>query len=449
MKSLRAGRFCRTALQGVVTLEGMRKILAKIGQKAWCSRVRVCGLLLLIDYVVRKVGLRAKGVKISAQSARTFISRLDGPRPEGAIREPLSVLCRTGVLSIVQAAVCGPHVKASARYAIDRNNFARVITLEVNLPLYLARKRESVLSRIEAGINRKYPFKARLEAVDLKKLSFDSAVRRRIAQLLSSANFGRAARDAVVAVDAGGHWVKINPRGQVTTSITGCPREMKLHLLLDGEAIALCDVACCHHNFLPTLVGDRIAHLRKAHGSLAEVGHYEAELKRLVDFLSDGDYYRKWCVNSEDDDEREEKKFLLTMILNWPNAKCEGNALYRRMRRAFPLTFRICEDIKRNDHRNISKLLQHLTAKAINGALLEAQAKGIVAIPDVDAIICPKRHKETVCALIGQHVYEISHGVCCKVGGVRYELRGVDLVTASAGPPIDKRSQPTGEQIRC
>ena len=77
------------------------------------------------------------------------------------------------------------------------------------------------------------------------------------------------------------------------------------------------------------------------------------------------------------------------MILNWPNAKCEGNALYRRMRQAFPITYRICEDIKRKDHRNLSKSLQYCTAKAINGALLEAQAKGIAAIPDVDAIICP------------------------------------------------------------
>ena len=70
------------------------------------------------------------------------------------------------------------------------------------------------------------------------------------------------------------------------------------------------------------------------------------------------------------------RKLLLTMILNWPNAKCEGNGLYRRMRRLFRSTFRICEDIKRKDHRDISKSLQYYTAKAINGALLDAQAQG-------------------------------------------------------------------------
>ena len=122
----------------------------------------------------------------------------------------------------------------------------------------------------------------------------------------------------------------------------------------------------------------------------------------------------------QDPVEREEKKFLLTMILNWPNAKCEGNGLYRRLRGVFPLTFKICEDIKRKDHRNLSKSLQHYTAKAINRALLEAQARGIAAIPDVDAIVCQQRHRKVVSRLIGREVHALTNGVCCKVNGIRY-----------------------------
>ena len=103
------------------------------------------------------------------------------------------------------------------------------------------------------------------------------------------------------------------------------------------------------------------------------------------------------------------------------------------MRTTFPLTFSVCEDLKRKDHRNLSKQLQSYTATAINGALLDTQAKGIAAIPDVDAIICATGHKETVCRLIGQHVYEVSGGVCCKAGGVRYKPCGVDVVAGTAG----------------
>ena len=133
---------------------------------------------------------------------------------------------------------------------------------------------------------------------------------------------------------------------------------------------------------------------------------------------------RSGAGDKEDPVERQEKKFLLTMILNWPNAKCEGNALYRRMRQAFPLTFGICEAIKRKDHRNISKSLQYFTAKAINGALLAAQTQGIAAIPEVDAILCSSRHKETVCGLIGAEVYQLTQGVHCKVAGIRYDPGG-------------------------
>jgi hypothetical protein len=90
------------------------------------------------------------------------------------------------------------------------------------------------------------------------------------------------------------------------------------------------------------------------------------------------------------------------------------------MRAELPCTISVIEAIKRESHRNVSKPLQHLTAKAVNDALFEAQAKGIPAIPDVDAIICPTRHKEVICRLLGEKVHQISHGVCCQVSGIRF-----------------------------
>ena len=217
------------------------------------------------------------------------------------------------------------------------------------------------------------------------------------------------------------HRVTVSPTGQITTSISGCPRELKKFLLIDGEPVVSCDISHAHHCFLPRLLADRIQYLRKQHASEVEVSEIEAERISLIYFLSDGDYYAKWCRDPKSKTQRKEKKTLLNMLLNWPNLKCEGNKLYRYMRRRFPITFGICEVIKAKDHRNMSKSLQHYTAEAINGALLKAQALGIPAIPDVDAIICPKRHRETVCRLIGEEVYNISGGVCCKVDEVRYE----------------------------
>jgi hypothetical protein len=397
----------------------MRKILAKNGQTEWCTNVRLGGLLLLVDFVWRKQA--SNGVPISADRAGKFISPLKRPHSRETIREPLAVLCQIGVLRRVQAAVNGRDVKASARYAIDRAKFARRMTLDVDLPPFLMKKRETDSERREASLNRRYPFRAQLK-LDLGKLSFGAGSRRRITELSRDPKKAAAVRRTIEAVDGGSHVLRISPREQITTSVTGCPRELKPLLLLDGEPTVSCDISHAHFCFLPALLCERIDHRREKHGPhySTGLGDYEAELRRLIELLSTGDFYARWCVNPDDPIERKQKKHFLNVVLNSPPAKCEKNALYRRIRAEFPCTIGVIEDIKREDHCNVSKPLQHRTAKAINGALLRAQEKGIAAIPDVDAIICQTRHKEIVCELIGQKVYDISRGVCSKVGGIRY-----------------------------
>jgi hypothetical protein len=76
-------------------------------------------------------------------------------------------------------------------------------------------------------------------------------------------------------------------------------------------------------------------------------------------------------------------------------------------------------DIKRSDHRNLSKQLQCFTADAIAGALLETQREGMAAIPHVDALICQQKDQEQVCEVIGRKILEAT-GVCCAVSGIRY-----------------------------
>ena len=381
--------------------------------------MRLGGLLLLVGFVCRQQ--TSKGVPISADRSSQFISPLKRSNSREAIREPLAVLCQIGILRRVQAAVNGRDVKTSARYAIDRANFARRMTLDVDLPPFLVKKRETDSERREASLNRRYPFRVQLKA-DLAKLSFVAGSRGRITELSRDPKKGAAARRTSEAVEGGSHLFRISPREQITTSVTGCPRELKPLLLLDGEPTVSCDISHAHFCFLPTLLGERIDHRREKNEPYSSTGlaDYEAELQRLIDLLSSSDFYARWCINPDDPTERKQKKQLLNVLLNSPTAKCEQNALYRRIRVEFPCTIGVIEDIKRKDHRNVSKPLQHRTAKAINGALLQAQEMGIAAIPDVDAIICQAPHKELVCELIGQKVYDISRGVCSKVGGIRY-----------------------------
>ena len=416
-----ATRFWHTSLSAVCTEEELRRILVRAGQIEWCTRVRLRGLLLLVDFAIRNHSLH--GYSIPADLAHGYVSAIRRPKLSHTMREPLAVLCHVQVIRRVRCAMNSWHVKLPASYALGGEYVKRRPDLQVALPPYLSRKRLSAFARREERLNRRYPFRARLVS-DLRSLSFSVNSRATIADLLRDPNLAPSTMRALEAVDGVAHWVRVSPRGQITTSVSGCPRTLKAFLLLEGKPVVFCDISHAHHCFLPALLGGRIDHLREKHFSAANIGHYEAELKRLVEFLGDGDYYSKWCRDTEDPVERGEKKLLLTMILNWPNAKCEGNGLYQRMRRAFPLTFRVCEDIKRQDHRNISKALQYYTAEAINGALLAAQTQGIAAVPDVDAIVCSSRHKEKVCGLVGAEVYQLTQGVRCKVAGIRYDPGG-------------------------
>jgi len=241
-----------------------------------------------------------------------------------------------------------------------------------------------------------------------------------IAQCLNDARLRTSTERVLHAIEQDKHSVRVTDRGQIVTSISSCPRELKPSLLLDGIPTVICDIAYAHHCFLPRLLLDRIAYVRRTHGDAAYLAALEAERARLTAVLSQGDYYRKFCRDGGDDAERQQKKNLLNMLLNWPNEKCLRNALYCRLKQLFPRLVDVMEDVKRKDHRNLSKQLQRFTADVVSGALEEIQAAGIPVIPDVDALICQEHHRHIVCTVLGRHMYGVSGGVCCKVNGVRY-----------------------------
>ena len=155
------------------------------------------------------------------------------------------------------------------------------------------------------------------------------------------------------------------------------------------------------------------------------------ELDALTAFLSDGDYYEKWCDDPTDASQREAVKKLANQLLNMPNESARRIPLYRKMSEKFPCVLGVIEDIKRRGHRNIYKQLQRMTANVIEAALLRAQALGIAAIPDTDALHVPELLRESVCRIIGEEMFTVTGGVFCKVGGIRYVPTGG---TASALP---------------
>jgi hypothetical protein len=121
-------------------------ILRGAGLGDWCSRVRLGGLLLMLDYAVRNRS--SKGFLISSTLARAFTSRLRRQVVSTTIREPLSLLCHIGILRVVRDAIHGPHLKVAARYAfcdlyaqrhMSRTSSVRIIATCKQLQHYTAR----------------------------------------------------------------------------------------------------------------------------------------------------------------------------------------------------------------------------------------------------------------------------------------------------------------------
>lgn len=433
-------------LLGVVDEVSLKALLKSKGQTAWCSRVRLGGLLLLIDYICRKIKKNGT-ITISADLAHQYVSKLRKGTCNGIVCEPLLLLCEIGILRKIRPAMFA-HVRTSAVYCFT-DSYRKTQVLKVVLTPKLARKRACADNRRECRLNRRYPFRRQLLA-DLATLGFSNSARRIIATGLLSKG-GENMKRLVSAIDAQAHFVKVSERGQITTSIGNCPRELQNHLLLLGEPVVTCDISNAHWNFLPLILKNRLDHALRERGWGKYVNDGWREHNRLIALLNDGDFYRTWCADPINEHERNEKKTILTILLNKKNADCQQNRLYQRIRGAFPIMFGIVEDIKRDDHRNLSKQLHRFTADAIAGALLETQREGIAAIPHVDALICQEKYREQVCEIIGRQIFEVT-GVCCTVGGIRYSPLTEDEKKALAfdeiAPSDDGMSYDEWENMR-
>jgi hypothetical protein len=403
------------SLWGVVSEAALKSLLIAKRQTAWCTPVRLRGLLMLIDYICRHLK-RDESISISANLAHSYVSKLRNRTCNGTVTEPLLLLCQVGILQKIRPAVFA-HVKVSALYCVADPYSTRQLRVEVVLTPKLANKRRFAGQRCEDRLNRKYPFRKQL-LEDLETLSFSNSARRIIAIGLPGKG-GENLKRLVTAIDAQGHFVKVSERGQITTSIGSCPRELQPHLLLHDEKAVACDISNAHWNCLPLILAKRLHHVLRESGREKYIMDGWREHNRLIALLSEGDFYRAWCLDAKNDTERREKKDVLTILLNKKNEDCQQNRLYQRIVAEFPITFAVIEDIKRDDHRNLSKQLHRFTADAIAAALLEVQQKGIAAIPNVDALICQEQYREQVCEIIGRQIFEVT-GVCCAVGSIRY-----------------------------
>lgn len=401
--------------------EDLHQLLQKQKLAEWNTNYRRKGLLFLMNFLIGKN--KAKGFALSLELGREYIGAIKTPKNEKTIRQPMHLLVEIEWLEVVTPFKTGPHQKHSSVYRIPPRLIATKRKSEVFLPPKLIKKMENAAPRNERRLNRKQPFRAQL-LLDLRRVSISDEGRKVIHRLRAEDEKKSAIKQVLRLIDGdAAAKVSADHSETITTNLSQCPKELKPCLLIDGEEIADCDISHAHHCFLPVVIEGRIKYMQRKGATGKIITDHQRELGKLRRFLSDGDYYRKLSVDPTSDRERDEKKLLLTMLLNFPNEKARKNGLYCKLKRKFPRTFSIVEDIKNQDHRTLGIQLRSFTAQTINEALLAMQAKVLPCIPHTDSIMCRRQDKETACREIGAALHKLS-GVSCKVGGIRHHPEG-------------------------
>jgi hypothetical protein len=162
------------SLSGVIDEVSLKSLLTAKRQTPWCSRVRLRGLLLLIDYICRN--LKNGTITISADLAHSFTSKIRKRDCPTTITEPLCLLCATGILRRKRPAIFA-HIKTSAVYRFTDAYQSKRLTFEISLLPKLASKRKFADQRCDNRLNRKYPFRKQL-FTDLAAVSFSDSARR-------------------------------------------------------------------------------------------------------------------------------------------------------------------------------------------------------------------------------------------------------------------------------
>lgn len=402
----------RVVLWAVIGWVELSDLLRKHDQTPWMEGVRMRGILLLIDYLIRNH--KPGGTSASCILGRRYISKVRKPS-KGVIGDVLPLLVKIGIVERVSPGVNLPLRKASATYRINDRYFRGRCRSEGVLTPTLARKHREALIRLEAGLNKRHPIRAYVRD-SILRLKIPEIHRSAVQELLTDPNRGRSMANVLKALSTENPRVTVTKSGEINTALSSCPRSAKSFFLMDGEPTIWCDISHAHWCLTPILLYNRAWDAFHRHGSGSYVDYLMQEHQRLVRFLSDGDIYGQFCRG---DSKRDETKKLLLALLNMPTETAEPIGLYGAVKRQFPNLIAIIEDLKRNTHRNVAVVLHGIQANVMTTALERLRSLGIPAIPVVDAVLCKEEHRDAVVQELGDAIYDITGGVRCLVAGER------------------------------
>lgn len=396
-------------VSGILSMEELDKLLGRGGWKAWRSRVRVNGLLLLVADALERA--KAGRFTFGRDRARLLCSSL--PRSLVLASEPregLTVLTGLGVFVRDEIGCCYPCARTSEFHLGGK--FAKRPPFKISLSLgnAMRRKWKERNDRVIQAFENKNPIIGIVRVV-ASRLKFPQSGLEAVLRLRSSDpdEFPSAER-CFKALDGGLFKLTLDQMGTLHSPVSGCPRSVRPELVMDGEDTVEVDISGAHVVVLPKIFDQPFL---KFYGIAVHPRKVAEERKSLIATVQSGDVY-----GGDGPDRKQRKKDLLTS-LNIEAKIQMAMDVTERLLAGHPILRKVLWEVKRKNHRDLSQWLQRWVSDIVNPSVLALHENGIPSIPIVDCLLVRKRDQKSAVDELLRRLFEAT-GVCAMVGGVRY-----------------------------
>ena len=399
------------AVAVVVRREDLEALLLKAGWWEWLSPVRVCGLLLMVADAVDR--MEKGGFDFSRDRARCLCSPLPKTVRDGVPREGLAVLTGLGIFAPVSPGTSYPRACPAVFCLGER--YASRSRFQVVLPLTTARaeKWHRRDERVREAYERGKPVIGAVRRAASRATLSDEGVREILRLRKTAPKSLDAAYRCSKWLDEHLHRMRVDAMGTVHTPVSGCPKVIRRHVLLDGEAVAEADISGAHLVVLPKVYEPAFLKSYRVPHTATDA---ERERQSLVAMIESGDVYG----GGADDERKKRKKEVLTS-LNMSVTVQMAMEITQRLIAGRPILTATMGAVKAGDHRALSWWMQRWTSDIVNGAVVALDAEGIPSIPIVDCLMVRQRDEDRARQELSSRIFAAT-GVRAMVGGIRHTI---------------------------
>ena len=395
----------------VVGVDELRKLVCSVGWECWSSNLKLNGLMLLVADAADR---RRKGVfPFASDRARLLCPSLPPKTAadHAAPREGLAVLTAVGVFELVQAGRHYPAARAAEYRFCDRYTAKRPFSVWLEMTSAQAQRWHDRHNRARDCFEQKNPIIAAVRET-ASRIEFSAQGMELLMQLPTVAPKKVASAERCYRwLQAPVNGMKLDAAHTLSSPISGCPRLVRQHLLIDREEVVEMDISGAHIAML-TKVFD------PAFLSLYRIAHTpeesEAERRSLTALIEAGSVYGDECAP----DYKKSKKRSISALNMVPAAQM-AIAATEPLLADHRILREVMWTVKKRNHRVVGQWLQRWTSEVMNPSVLALYARSIPSIPIVDGLMIRQRDAEAARDELASRLFAST--------GVRAEVRVKDM----------------------